>query len=384
MELNQTNFDLQELLQGVIKMFVGPCEEKGLLLRLDVESNSFPVFGDEGKVRQILINLVGNAIKFTKDGEVSIRMVKDEKNIYRFIVKDTGIGMSSEDQKLVFKPFHQILDEQAKLGTGLGLAISKKQTELMNGELTLESELGKGSAFFLKLCLLPAKGDMSKRVNRNLQVVCLKKGFSVQALIADDIEENREVLASILKDIGCEVLTAKDGAEAVKLYDKNRPDIVFMDIRMPVKSGVDAIRQLKAEYPREELNIVVISASVLKHEQEQYNDLGCSEVILKPFRLEKVLTVIQKLLEVEFDYEDMESENENPGKIEIDYTNVNFSKKQIDEIKSYAKVCSITRLEEVLGKLKPKNVDENKVLKCLDKSIKNFDMDGVFDMLKNL
>ncbi len=385
MELNQTNFDLQELLQGIIKMFVEPCKEKGLLLRLDVESNSFPVFGDEGKVRQILINLVGNAIKFTKDGEVSISMVKDEDNLYRFTVRDTGIGMSSDDQKLVFKPFHQIFDEQAKLGTGLGLAISKKQTELMKGELTLESELGKGSAFFLTILLLPAKADMLKRANRNLQVVRIKEDFSIKALVVDDIEENREVLATILKDIGCEVLTANDGEEAISLFRQNQPHIVFMDIRMPVMNGMDVIRQLKAEYTNEELNIVVLSASVLKHEQEEYGELGCGEVILKPFRVENVLAVIQKLLEVEYEYEDVKlDESEDLGLIEIDYSNIGFLKAEIDEIKKSAQLCNITRLGEVLKELKPQNKDEAKFLEKLIQSVEKFDMDKILDVLKRI
>ncbi len=174
------------------------------------------VHGDEGKLRQVLINLLGNAVKFTESGEVTLRVSREAmspqratlrslSSIFCFEVIDTGVGIPPEAQMKIFEPFQQSEEGAKKGGTGLGLTISKRHIELMGGELSLESEVGVGSNFFFTLPLPPAESDVLDQASQYIGVRHLAEGYHVKALIADDTKVNRDVLSRILSDIGVEI-----------------------------------------------------------------------------------------------------------------------------------------------------------------------------------
>ncbi len=384
MELNNDDFDLKSLISSLNDMFLEISDNKSLYWEIPHMDDSIFVHGDEGKITQILINLIGNAFKFTEKGGVTFKLIRKDKDRYQFEVKDTGKGISREVQPLIFQAFHQDSEGHEKGGTGLGLAISKKQAELMKGELTVDSDIGIGATFTLTLPLQKAKRKIQTRSDQNLEVVRLKEGYCVKALVADDVEENRSVLSKFLTDIGIEVIEAKNGKDALESFRANRPDIIYMDIRMPVMNGMEVIQQLKSEFHEDELNIVIVSASVLKHEREKYEQLGCLDILLKPYRRDQVYSAVQNLLAIEYEYETRERKKVNLPPVQIDYSNVHFPENIMIKLGELAEVCNITHMDELLKDLEPKNEDEKAVLKNFNDCKRNYDSEGMYKVLENL
>jgi CheY-like chemotaxis protein len=327
MELQTTDFDLNELISSIESMFRVRCAEKEIKFTVvRFADGPIPVHGDEGKLRQVLINLLGNAVKFTDEGQITlkVRAIQTEKQkaesgnqksdqnhpvptatSYRFDVIDTGPGISESDQKEIFQPFQQSAAGLRKGGTGLGLAITRRQVELMGGEVKLESTLGKGSRFYFVIPLAAARGKLeSSRSNETREVVRLATEKTVNALIVDDNQNNRDVLSQLLAGIGCRVRVAESAAEAFARVKEEIPDIIFMDIRMPGMNGAEATRQIIAQHGPEKIKIVAITASVLEHEKAGHMAAGFHSFLSKPFRFPDVCASLQQVLKVDFEYED--------------------------------------------------------------------------------
>jgi len=302
MELQCGDFDLIELIGRMEGMFRHRCEQKRL--RLIVEPPDTPprlVRGDEGKLRQVLINLLGNAAKFTDRGEVRLRVTRGPGEGYQFEVLDTGIGITAEEQAEIFKPFQQGHSGASKGGTGLGLAISDRYIQLMGGRLQAESTPGHGARFFFTLVLPESPLDGRARLPDTDCMLRLPPDRQVKALVVDDIKENRAVLAGMLTDIGCEVLLAESAAVAIDLAEQRKPDIIFMDIWMPEMNGIDATRRILRQFPK--ARIVAHSASAFDHEQHRYLDAGFDDFFAKPFRYERVCECLSSVLEIDLDPE---------------------------------------------------------------------------------
>ena len=303
MEVEKTNFDLSALVRELGAMFQHPCEEKQIGFRIEAPSleNTLAVQGDEGKLRQVLINLLGNAVKFTVKGRVTLRVRPLDGDSWRFEVEDTGIGIPTEAIQRIFDPFQQ--ETGSRGGTGLGLAIARRQLEILGGQIGVHSEVGKGSCFHVELAL-PASSDHGVSRATVRELVRLAQGYSVRALVVDDIRENREVLASMLTLIGCEVVLAEHGRQAVEVVRVSRPQIVFMDIRMPKFDGLEATRRILEDFDAGDIKIVATSASALAHERELCLKAGCDDFVAKPFRAERIYGCLRHLLGVEFEYKD--------------------------------------------------------------------------------
>lgn len=385
MELQTSDFDLNEMVSGIAAMFKVRCEEKELTLRVEgpgsrVEGNNspIPVHGDEGKLRQVLINLMGNAVKFTERGEVALKIRPtltpslshpmgegDRRSsegsegspatVYRFEIIDTGPGISEEDRKELFQPFQQSLAGVKQGGTGLGLAISKRQLELMGAELKLESEAGKGSRFYFEITLPAAKGTVVAPAKKDRsEIVGLKKGQTVTALVVDDVAQNRAVLSQLLIGVGVKVEIAEGGRAALERLKQGLPDIVFLDIRMPEMDGTEVARRIHEMFGAGKAKLVAISASVLRHEQEEYLKSGFAEFISKPFRLAEVCECMERLLKVEFDREAEEpAASGAPDRSEFE--GLTISKELKDAIKSSAELYATTELREQIGRLAERN-----------------------------
>ncbi|WP_050028119.1 CHASE domain-containing protein [Verrucomicrobium sp. BvORR034] len=306
MELSLTEFDLTATLRDLEGMFQQRCEEKQLGLRLELSGpdQPFMVKGDEGKLRQVLINLLANAVKFTSRGRVTLRALPGDADVWRFEVEDTGTGISEEMREKIFEPFQQGGAATVPGGTGLGLAIARKQMEIMGGSLTVRSEVGRGSCFSATLALpQTAAARSGNGRHATPRVLHLAADYKVRALVVDDIAENREVLATLLTLVGCEVVLAENGRQAIEVVRVSRPQIVFMDMRMPELDGVEATRRLVEEFGSMGLKIVATSASALAHEREAYLKTGCDDFVAKPFRAERIYGCMETLLEVKFEYE---------------------------------------------------------------------------------
>ncbi len=307
MQLNPNAFDLNDLIRNITLLFQSRCEDKNLDWKLKEEIGEHNiVHGDETKLRQILINLVGNAVKFTDSGEVGITVTQVEDYCFCFEVHDTGQGIPENAQKTIFESFRQDLEGKEKGGTGLGLAISKKQVDMMGGNLEVVSALGEGSRFFFTLSLPPAqiaKRRLEKNQTQDGKVFKLAEGCSVKALIVDDDLDNRTLLSLFLKKIGVDIELAEDGEQALEKVRENIPDIIFMDIRMPVMNGVEATNEIFKEYGRDRMKIIAYTASTLAHEREEFMKHGFHDFVMKPAKKEELYACIKKHLDIEYIYE---------------------------------------------------------------------------------
>jgi len=304
MELQPVSFDLTSLVKRLEAMFRHRCQQKRLQFAVTGPSEGNPCWlhGDEGKLRQILINLLGNAVKFTERGEVRLAVAREPNGKYRFEVTDTGIGIDAEEQARIIIPFAQGSAGIRKGGTGLGLIISRRQIELMAGELQFYSEAGVGSRFFFSLPL-PQVGSLPPSdILADYRHARLAPGEKVSALVVDDIEENRNVLAGLLSAAGCDVFTAESGQHALELARASEPDIIFMDIWMPGMNGIETTHAILAE-SKIKAKIVAHSASAFDHEQKRYLDAGFDDFFAKPFRYERICECLAEHLHVRFEQE---------------------------------------------------------------------------------
>jgi signal transduction histidine kinase/CheY-like chemotaxis protein len=298
MELNPIDFDLTGLAHGLAATFRPLCAQKKIGFRLDLVATKHQcVRGDEGKLRQVLINLVGNAVKFTTGGEVALRIRPVAADGWLFEVFDTGLGIPPEEQREIFKPFHQGSGARHQGGTGLGLAIAQRQVELLGGRLELKSERGQGSRFFFTI---PLAGSVAVSEENAPRVVRLAAGHSVRALVVDDHRENRAVLGRMLTSVGGEVFYAADGREALAAVRTHRPEIVFLDLLMPGLSGAETARKIQAEFGATAPRLVAHTAAALALHREDALAAGCVDFLTKPLECEQLYACLERQLGVEF------------------------------------------------------------------------------------
>lgn len=307
-EMHVVPFDLSSLIETTADMFEVRCRQKGL--RWMLETDHLPearVRGDERKLRQVLINLLGNAVKFTTQGQILLRVmhVPDADSI-RFEVSDTGRGIPADRHEAIFEAFHQESAGVMEGGTGLGLAISRRYVALMGGELLLESEEGAGARFRFELSLPTTDGDGEMDALNWDRVLRLGAGQSVKALVVDDVDTNRDVLSQMLSRIGVDVRMAASGQQALDRAESDIPDIVFMDIRMPEMGGVETRRHLLQRHGPRSMKIIAVTASVLEHQREEYLREGFDGFVDKPLSAGRVYAALHQHLGVilEFDEPD--------------------------------------------------------------------------------
>lgn len=384
MELNITGFDLNELIDNLSSMFELRCQQKQLHWNVKGTSGRISVHGDETKLRQILVNLLGNAIKFTESGEVTFSVTTLEENQYRFDIIDTGNGIPVEAQEKIFEPFQQEEEGSKKGGTGLGLALSKKYLELMGADLILKSKLNEGAHFHFTLTLPPAD-ETSYRRKKYRTVLRLAPESKVKALVVDDILENREVLSKLLSSIGVEVIEAINGKEGVKKTIEHHPDIVFMDMRMPVMRGEEAAKLIQEKFGQDQIKIVSITASAFDLRRQHFLDMGFHDYISKPFKEEQIFESLKELLDIEYVYED---ENSEPEKTEIledlEVSDISLPKSLITKMKNAAELYKVTELEKCIEEIISLDGETNGLSSYLQALLKNYDMDGLLEVLNKV
>ncbi len=349
LELHPTDFDLQNMLHTVSMMFEMQCREKGLAWKVQsLSQKKVLVCGDEGKLRQTLVNLLGNAVKFTQEGTVSLS-VKASGDEYLFSVQDSGAGIAAAERENLFQAFQQGTAGLMRGGTGLGLAISQKQLQLMGSQLQVESALGEGSHFYFSVILPSAQSAVLQQSEDDfIRVLRLAAGTQISALVADDIEENREILSDMLSGIGCVVEMVADGREAIDRMEVFRPDIIFLDIRMPVLGGLETLELLRANKEWRETCVVAVSASVLAHERREYIQAGFDDFIDKPFRFERLCQCLQQHLGAQFEYaENAITTTQN----ERDWSTVVLSQELYHRLRDAAELYSVTELEKLFTEL---------------------------------
>ena len=305
MELYPKEIHLHSFLVGLIGMIRMRVEEKNLLLVYEADENlPSAIKADEKRLRQVLINLLGNAVKFTDKGKVTLRVTilataEDEVTL-RFEVVDSGIGMTNEQLATIFLPFEQVgKAKQRAKGTGLGLAITCQLLHLMGGDIHVESKFGKGSRFWFDLTLpvVEAKKEEKTGINRYITGY---QGAKRTILVVDDKKENRLVLSSMLSPLGFEIVEGKDGQQEVELARKIQPDLILTDLVMPVMSGFEAVKEIRQFAPH--LPIIAISASAFEMDQQKSRLAGCDAFLPKPVEEQALLALISQQLGLEWVY----------------------------------------------------------------------------------
>jgi signal transduction histidine kinase/CheY-like chemotaxis protein len=385
MEVNLNDFDLNELVNDISSLFELRCKQKQLQWTVRGFSRSIQVRGDETKLRQILVNLLGNAIKFTDSGEVLLRVTSLEDDSYLFNIIDTGQGIPLDAQATIFDAFQQDeIEGEKRGGTGLGLAISKKQLELMESNLSLESKIGEGSNFYFTLHLPPSTKTIKKHIKTS-SILHLDPTYQVTALVVDDVKENRDVLSKLLAGIGVKIIEAENGMDGVEKTKQYKPDIVFMDMRMPIMRGDDALKLIQEGLGGSKIKIVAITASALDRKREHYLEMGFHEYISKPFREEDVFECLSELLGVEFIYEDGEALQKETSPLEqLDLSKVSIPKDLQEQLIEAANLYNITNLENSLETLKQKEETPKLLIQHLEQLLGEYNIEEIIKILKEV
>jgi PAS domain S-box-containing protein len=308
-EVRTQAIDFYDLLDDLGDMFRMRAEGKELLFTLDA-AVGLPryIVADLGKLRQVLINLLGNAVKFTKAGAITMRAVAAGIDRIAVEVEDTGIGITPDELAKLFRPFERTRSgEQAAGGTGLGLAISLEYARLMGGDITVVSESGKGSCFRFEF-QAPVTLDVPLSSDLEQRVIGIAPGQGeIRVLLVDDMDTNRELLRDMLEPLGFSVAEAVDGEEAIRKTLEFKPRIVLMDLVMPGMDGAAATRILRNQYSKESLAVIGITASTFDNEKQQFISSGLNAYIAKPFRAQELYGALAEHAGVLFETGDDEA-----------------------------------------------------------------------------
>ncbi len=332
MDLHPTEFHLPAFLEGIAEIFRVRAEQKAISFTFQPAANlPIGIRADEKRLRQVLINLLGNAVKFTDRGGVTFlvevlstaalqdsdrQLQSEEANPpeaadhstsicqIRFTIKDTGVGMTAEDCQKIFLPFEQVGDTQKQAeGTGLGLSISQQIVAMMHCQIEVQSEPGQGSIFWFDLKLPEVKDWATTSRRDNQGAIIGYQGARRRILVVDDRWENRSVLAHLLAPIGFDIVEAANGQEGIEQAIALHPDLIISDLVMPVIDGFEMLRVLRQHPEFQQLPIVVSSASVLEPEQNKSLNAGANAFLPKPIQSGTLLEILQHQLQLEWIYE---------------------------------------------------------------------------------
>lgn len=321
MSLTVAPFDLGGMVRDVLDMMRLRAEERGLTLQFD-QSSEFPRFikGDEARLRQILVNLVGNAVKFTGQGGITIRLRAENDDFQHpaiplnatstkrllIEVEDTGPGITPENQKRLFQPFVQLAESTMQKGTGLGLTITRQFVQLMGGSIDVESELGKGTVFRIKLPVELTSGSdvTTHHSDARMEEVCgLEPGQpEFRILIAEDNRLNQILIMKLMTGIGLNAKIAGNGKECVEMFQEWRPHLIWMDRRMPVMDGIEATKNIRALPDGGDVKIIALTASVFSEEVQVLIDAGVDEYLRKPYKFHEIYDCMARNLGIKYLY----------------------------------------------------------------------------------
>jgi signal transduction histidine kinase/CheY-like chemotaxis protein/HAMP domain-containing protein len=301
MELRPTEFNLRTFMDDIRDMFLLRCRNKGIELQF-VYDDHMPALirADDGKLRQCVINILGNAVKFTHEGGVTVSVQRISPGILKFSIKDTGRGIPADQIDEILKPFQQVSGQPGvEGGTGLGLAITKSFVEMMGGQLTVESEWGRGSTFSFTLPVTELRpSELPASARRPVEKpISIRSGARV--LVVDDVPTNVDVAKEILQEVGFEIHTAENGKVAVEKFLALKPELILMDIKMPVMDGFEATRRIRQSEGGDKVKIIAVTASVFEQSRQKVIDAGCDDYVAKPYKKQDLFSAISRHLNVE-------------------------------------------------------------------------------------
>lgn len=299
------DFDLYNSLENINQMFSSRYEEKGIDFKVNISKNVPRYINcDEQRLRQIIINLLGNALKFTKKGNVSLNVEIKNECLYCEVV-DTGIGIEEKDKELIFKPFEQInFKSYTNNSTGLGLCITKELVKRMGGSISVYSELNKGSKFVFSVDYVQVKKSNTIKSKKNFSVISCEKTSKIYSiLVVDDIKANRDLLVQNLEIFGFHIFQAKNSFEAISAFNAEDIDLIYMDILMPDVDGIEITKIIRKTSKGKNVPIVAVSAHVYKEGEKKAFNAGVDSFIAKPLVQKDIVNSLVKHLNITFIYE---------------------------------------------------------------------------------
>jgi len=360
-------FDLHAFLRDIERMFRIRTDAKKLTFLLE-EVGPVPRWAvtDEGKLRQVLINLLGNAVKFTEEGGIALRVAaraeKGDKVDLRFEVEDTGPGMTEEEKGILFQAFEQTRTGVKSGGTGLGLALSRGFVQVMGGSITVTSTVGKGTTFRFEIPVREGTEEQAKPKEAKRRVLRLKPGQGeIRVLVADDRDTNRQLLTRLLGTVGFTTREAVNGEEALQSIREWKPRVVLMDMTMPVMDGYEATRVIKATPELKGTAVIAVTASAFEEDRQRIFAAGADGYLSKPFKEEDLFETIRLLTGVEFLYDETESPERTPDGAEdaarMHRTVAALAPELISQMRDAVESADMDLLNELVGRLAAEHPD---------------------------
>jgi signal transduction histidine kinase/CheY-like chemotaxis protein len=394
MTLYPTDFDLYALLELIEEMLALKAESKDLELIIERDRN-LPRYinTDDQKLRQVLINLLGNAIKFTSSGSVTLCVreqgtEKDgetERKFHNllFEIEDTGAGIAPSEIDSLFQTFTQTeTGRKSQEGTGLGLPISKKFIELMGGEITVSSEVNQGTIFRFNIQAQASKASLIEAQKPTQRVIGLEPNQQeYRILIVDDRLENRQLLLKLLEPIGFKVKEATNGQQAIEMWQSWQPHLIWMDMRMPVMNGYEATQQIKSHLNGQATVIIALTASTLEEEKAVVLSAGCDDFVRKPFREEVIFEKMAQHLGVRYVYEENLSASTNLANLDklTAEALAMMPDEWLEELSYAAGVVNNQLIAQLLTQIPQ---EQQNLAQNIQKQVDNFDFDRLMNLAK--
>jgi signal transduction histidine kinase/DNA-binding NarL/FixJ family response regulator len=362
------NCDLYRLLDEVEDMFRLRAGDKHLQLICQSQPDVPQwIRIDDIKLRQVLINLLGNAIKFTQEGSVTLRlsMLRKPENtelrtptikpqILHFEIEDTGVGIAPEEAESLFEPFVQTrIGQQAQEGTGLGLPISRQFVELMGGKLTLESQIGRGTIFKFDIPVDITEAREIQKSQPTRRAIGLEPNQSTyRILVVDDKWSNRQLLLQLLMPMGFEVREASNGREGLEIWQEWNPHLIWMDMRMPVMDGYEATQQIKSTTKGQATAVIALTASTLEEERAVILSTGCDDFVRKPFREDDIFDAMHKHIGVRYIYDRSDRASVSSKSETFDPSSFkNLSSELLERLERGTILCDMEEIDSAISEI---------------------------------
>ena len=390
MKLHTSDFDLDNLLTSIEEMLQVQAKEKGLQLIVERDPD-LPKYvqTDEKKLHQVIINLLGNAIKFTKKGTVTLRVKQKgrtglNQSQLLFEIEDTGVGIAPDEIDGLFQVFVQAqAGNKLNQGTGLGLAISQRFIQLMGSQIHVQSTLHQGSLFYFELTVKTPQIVPDSSASIKQRVIGLAPNQpTYRILVVEDLEENRRLLVKLLLSVGFEVREATQGLEAIAIWESWSPHLIWMDLRMPIMDGYTAIKQIREHPQGQETIIVALTASVFEEEQEKVLMAGCNDFIGKPFQEKVIFEKLTKHLGVKYNYAVVSQESQKLFVDDLSLEDLStMSPEWLQQMYQAAYYLDTEVMKELIAQIPASRVS---LSKSLTNAINNFNSDKVMELIRPL
>jgi signal transduction histidine kinase/DNA-binding NarL/FixJ family response regulator/HAMP domain-containing protein len=397
--LNQEDFDLHRLLLGIEEVFRLRVQEKGFSLDFEL-GRDVPqyIHTDQSKLRQILINLLGNAVKFTENGGITLRVqnrgvvkaAQTKACVLRFEVADTGVGIAPEEQAHIFEAFFQSDGRHScQEGTGLGLSISQRFAQMMGSGLKVNSQAGRGTTFSFDVRVGLVQDTKTVLSQFNRRVIGLDTGQPVfRLLVVEDDENSRNLMVELLRSVGFEVAAAVNGRDAIEIWEKWRPHLIWMDIRMPVMDGCEAIAAIKTKMKKSasgmDIKIIALTASAFEENRIKVMEHGATDFVRKPFRESDIFQMMERHLGVRYRYGERDNSlvtargGDSTENKKLEDPIGNLPDNIVSKLKEAVELSDSAMIDEVIEKIR---IKDTSLAGALSKLAGNFAYDRILNLI---